>query len=108
MKELPFLKTRRKGKEGTQQMLIPSAAMVADELNAVPPGQRSDMVLFRRSLAAKFGADACCPVTVQQHLVILSQNEGAPVWRVVDPEKPFARRLAGGPERLRSKLAEES
>lgn len=108
MTEPPVIKTRRKGPTDTQQMLIPSEAMVADELSAAPPGQRSDIGALRRSLAVKYGADACCPITVQQHLVNISRNDGAPFWRVVDPDRPFARRLTGGPERIRAKLAEEN
>lgn len=108
MTEPPVIKTRRKGRAETQQMLIPSEAMVADELNDAPPGQRSDISALRRRLAVKYGADACCPVTVQQHLVNISQNDGAPFWRVVDPDRPFARRLEGGPERIRAKLEEEN
>jgi len=107
MSELPVIKIRRKGAAGTQSMLIPSEGMVADALRAAPPGRLSDLGQLRRALAAEHGADACCPVTVQRHLVRLSQDGGAPVWRVVDPDRPFARRLAGGPERIRDRLAAE-
>lgn len=107
MNETPVIKTRRKGRTQTQQMLIPSERMLADELRSAPPGQLSDIGEIRRTLASKFGADACCPVTVQQHLVALSQNGEVPVWRVVDPDRAFARRLAGGPEYLRERLAAE-
>ena len=105
MVELPELKTRRKGRNGTQSMLIPSEKMVADELRAAQPGALSDLGELRRSLAAKYGADACCPVTVQRLLVQMSQNDSAPVWRVIDPDRPFARRLAGGAGHIRERLA---
>jgi hypothetical protein len=88
-------------------MLIPSREMVAERLAAAPAGRVSDLGALRRGLAAEFGADACCPVTVQRHLVDLAQSGDAPVWRVVDPERPFARRLKGGPERLRQQMAAE-
>jgi len=107
MNEMPVIKTRRKGRTQTQQMLIPSEAMLADELRSAMPGQLSDIGVIRRTLAAKFGADACCPVTVQQHLVTLSEDNDTPVWRVVDPDRAFAKRLAGGPERIREKLTAE-
>ena len=107
MNDTPVIKTRRKGRTQTQQMLIPSESMLADELRSAPPGRLSDIGAVRRALALKFEADACCPVTVQRHLVALSQNGAAPVWRVVDPDRAFARRLAGGPERIRDKLAAE-
>lgn len=107
MNELPVIKMRRKGRTQTQSMLIPSEAMVAEELLATPPGRLSDLGAIRRKLAAKYGADACCPVTVQRLLVQISQNDSAPVWRVIDPDRPFARRLAGGAGHIRERLADE-
>ena len=107
MNELPVIETRRKGRTLQQSMLIPSETMVAEELQAAPPGRLSDLGALRRTLAAKYGADACCPVTVQRHLVRISQNASAPFWRVIDPDRPFARRLAGGSERIREKLTDE-
>ena len=107
MDELPVIKSRRKGRSRTQSMLIPSEGMIADALRAAPPGRLSDLAELRRALAAKHGADACCPVTTQRHLVRISQDGGAPFWRAVDPDRPFARRMAGGPERIREQLAAE-
>jgi hypothetical protein len=107
MDENPVVKTRRKGKSLTQSMLIPSEKMVADELGATRPGHLSDLGELRRRLATKYGADACCPVTVQRHLVRISQDRSAPFWRVVNPDRPFARRMTGGPDRIREKLAAE-
>ena len=107
MDELPVIKTRRKGRSLTQSMLIPSEEMVAKALQAAPPGELSDVAEVRRALARKYGADACCPVTVQRHLVQISQDGTAPFWRVVDPDRPFARRMTGGPERIRERLAGE-
>jgi hypothetical protein len=107
MDELPVIKTRRKGNALTQRMLIPSETMVVCQLRAAPPGRLSDLAALRRRLAAECGADACCPVTVQRHLVHISRNGNAPFWRVVDPDRPFARRLAGGPENIREKMAAE-
>ena len=107
MDELPVIKIRRKGNALTQRMLIPSETMVARQLRAAPPGHLSDLAALRRRLAAECGADACCPVTVQRHLVHISCNGNAPFWRVVDPDRPFARRLAGGPGHIREKMAAE-
>jgi hypothetical protein len=107
MDEQPVIKTRRKGRSQTQSMLIPSEAMVADALRAARPGQLSDLAELRRALAARCGAEACCPVTVQRHLVQISLDDTAPYWRVVDPDRPFARRMAGGPDRIRAKLTAE-
>jgi hypothetical protein len=107
MSDLPVIEPRRKGKNLTQRMLIPSEAMVAEELRAAPPGRLSDIGLLRRNLAQKHGADACCPVTVQRHLVRISQDDSAPYWRVIDPDRPFARRVRGGHQRIRERLALE-
>lgn len=107
MDELPVIKTRRKGRSLTQSMLIPSEEMVARALRAAPPGELTDMAGVRKALATKYGADACCPVTVQRHLVQISQSGAAPFWRVVDPDRPFARRMNGGPELIRARLTEE-
>jgi hypothetical protein len=107
MDELPVIKMRRKGRAQTQSMLIPSEAMVADALRSAPPGRLSDLGALRRTLAAKYGTDACCPVTVQRLLVQMSRNDSAPFWRVVDPDRPFARRVAGGAGHIREKLAGE-
>lgn len=107
MDELPMIKTRRKGRSLTQSMLIPSEDMIVRALRAAPPGRLSDIAEMRKALARQYGADACCPVTVQRHLVQISQNGTAPFWRVVDPARPFARRMSGGPERIRERLMEE-
>ncbi len=107
MSEKPVIEPRRKGRSGTQTMLIPSEAMVAAKLRAAPAGKTSDLGELRKGLAAEFGADACCPVTVLRHMVAISEKGSAPFWRMVDPERAFARRTAGGPERVREKLAAE-
>jgi alkylated DNA nucleotide flippase Atl1 len=107
MDELPVIKTRAKGRSATQSMLIPSEDMVALALWAAPPGRLSDVGELRKSLAEQYGADACCPVTVQRHLVRISESGNAPFWRVVNPDRPFARRMSGGPERIRERLAAE-
>ncbi|AGB71318.1 MULTISPECIES: hypothetical protein [Rhizobium] len=107
MDELPVIKTRRKGRSSTQSMLIPNEEMVARALWAAPPGRLSDITDVRKALARQYGADACCPVTVQRHLVQISQSGAAPFWRIVDPDRPFARRMSGGAERIRERLADE-
>jgi hypothetical protein len=107
MNETPVIEPRRKGRNGTQMMLIPSEAMVAAKLRAAPAGEVSELGKLRTALAAEFGADACCPVTVQRHIVAISEKGSAPFWRVVDPNRPFAGRLAGGPERVRERREAE-
>lgn len=107
MSEAPRIEPRRKGRSGTQSMLIPSENMVADKLKAAPAGQVSDLGDLRKTLAEEFGADACCPVTVQRHVVAIAEKGNAPYWRMVDPDRPFAKRLAGGPQVIRQRLKSE-
>ncbi|OWV71691.1 hypothetical protein ATY76_31020 [Rhizobium sp. R339] len=119
MSEIPTIKPRRKGRSGMQSMLIPSEQMVAEQIRSAPEGVFTEASLVRRRLAAKYGADACCPVTVQRHLraiaefsfSALEKGEPAstvtPYWRMVDPASLLAKRLAGGPDFIRQQLAAE-
>jgi hypothetical protein len=108
MSETPRIEPGRKGRSGTQSMLIPSEKMVADKLQAAPAGQVSDLGDLRKALADEFGADACCPVTVQRHVLAIAEKGSAPYWRMIDPDRPFARRLAGGPDAIRQRLKGEA
>lgn len=96
--------TTRNGKS----VLIPDSAMLADAIRALPGGVRSDLGAVRRALASEHGVDQTCPVTTQRLLVQFSQDGDVPYWRVVDPGKPFAKRLQGGAERVRQELAAET
>ncbi|ANL66111.1 hypothetical protein AMC82_CH02473 [Rhizobium phaseoli] len=119
MSETPTIKQRRKGRSGMQAMLIPSQQMVAEQIRSAPQGIRTDLGALRRCLATRYGADACCPVTVQRHLrAIADLSFGAlakgepvsavtPYWRLVDPASMLAARLAGGPTVIRERLAAE-
>ena len=107
MSEKPVIEPRRKGRSGTQTMLIPSEQMLVDKLRAAPAGRVSDLGEIRKLLAREFGADACCPVTIQRHMVALSEKSAAglsdaPFWRVVDAARPFARRMVGGAEAVQN------
>lgn len=93
----------RKGKS----TLIPDADMLAAALQQLPAGAVSDLGAVRRDLARNHGAEMCCPVTVQRLLVQFSETGDVPFWRVVDADRPFARRLTGGGERVREMLAAE-
>jgi hypothetical protein len=114
------IEPRRKGRNGMQTMLIPSLEMVAKAIAAVRHGQTGTLTQLRGSLAAQHGADACCPVTTQRHLVRIAEQSAAaiaagnvppdeitPFWRVVDPDRPSARRLAGGPDFIRARRGAE-
>ncbi|MEI1249556.1 hypothetical protein [Rhizobium aouanii] len=119
MTEIPTIKPRRKGRSGMQAMLIPSQQMVAEQIRSAPEGVLTEVGTLRRRLAAQYGADACCPVTVQRHLRAIAElsfgalEKGEPVstvtpyWRMVDPASLLAKRLAGGPTFIRERLAAE-
>ncbi|MBX4954620.1 hypothetical protein [Rhizobium lentis] len=119
MSEIPTIKQRRKGRSGMQAMLIPSQQMVVEQIRQAPEGVFTEVGVLRRGLAARYGADACCPVTVQRHLRAIAEaafgalekgepaSTVTPYWRMVDPASQFATRLAGGPNFIRERLAAE-
>jgi hypothetical protein len=108
------------GRSGTQAMLIPSRQMIEEQIRLAPEGVLTETGVLRRRLAAQYGADACCPVTVQRHLRAIAElsfgamEKGEPVsvvtpyWRMVDPASLLAKRLAGGPAFIRERLAAEN
>ena len=119
MSEIPTIKPRRKGRSGMQAMLIPSQQMVVEQIRSAPEGVFTEVGTLRRRLAAQYGADARCPVTVQRHLRAIAElsfgalEKGEPIstvtpyWRMVDPASLLAKRLAGGPTFIRERLAAE-
>ena len=121
-RQAPYIKAKLHSVQGRmepQSMLIPSRDMVAAKFSSVPSGETSDLPTIRRELAVDAGADACCPVTTQRHLRDIAEGEVhrhargvlreelVPFWRVVDPARPLARRLAGGDGFIRARRAEE-
>ncbi len=95
--------TERNGK----RILIPEADDLEAAIRALPAGKRSDLAHVRHQLAAAFDVDQCCPVTTTRLLVQFSEQDDVPYWRVVDPEKPSAKRFVGGAERIRKEIAAE-
>jgi len=100
------------GRKVPHEMLIPSRAMVEAKIAAIAPGAVGSLAEIRKALAADTGADACCPVTTQRHLRAIAADVAArrsatPYWRVVDPETPTARHLAGGADFVRDQLRAE-
>jgi hypothetical protein len=93
--------------------------MVAEAITAAPEGMVTELGALGRSLAARYGADACCPVTVRRHLRTIAEDafENAkrgeaiakvtPFRRVVDPASLLAGRLAGGEQFIRERQAGE-
>jgi hypothetical protein len=118
--ELPFIAPRLHSVAGArvpQPMLYPSCAIIEGAIAAIPAGATSDLVTLRRDLASTYGAEAVCPVTTQRLLLDIAEtavgrwqagDRGVtPFWRVIDPAKPSAARLAGGAEFIRARRAEE-
>ena len=120
--QAPYVKQRLHSVRGIMQpqsMLIPSRAMVEELIAEIPVGDIGSLASIRARLAKAWGADSTCPVTVRRHvqeiaeISVAAYNDGGPVggvtpfWRVVDPDKPDARRLPGGREFILARRAEE-
>jgi hypothetical protein len=100
-----------------QAMLMPSEAAVAAQILAVPAGEVRSLAELRSALAARYGAEATCPVTTQRMIKVVAAKSVAdhqagrnavPFWRVVDPDRPNARQLAGGGDFIRARRKDEA
>jgi hypothetical protein len=118
--ELPFIANRLhsvKGEKVPQRMLYPSQALLAAAIADLPQGA-GDLSAVRRYMAVRYGAEVTCPVTTQRLLrdiataAVKAWEAGdhavTPFWRVVDPEMPMARLMAGGAAFIRARRAEEA
>jgi hypothetical protein len=99
-----------------QAMLMPSADAVATQILAVPPGEVRSLAELRDRLAAKYGAEATCPVTTQRMIKVVAAKSVAdhqagrkavPFWRVVDPDKPNGQKLPGGRDFILARRKDE-
>lgn len=90
-----------------KRVVVPDAETLAAAIRALPAGVHSDLGEVRQVIAQQHKADQCCPVTVQRLLVQFSTTDDVPYWRVVDPERPFAKRLVGGGDRVKAMLTAE-
>ena len=119
--KLPFIANRLhsvKGEKAPQRMLYPSQGLLAAAIADLPRGGEGGLGAVRRSMAARYGAEATCPVTTQRLLrdiaagAVKAWEAGdhavTPFWRVVDPETPAARTIAGGAAFIRARRAEEA
>jgi hypothetical protein len=96
------------GMKAGEIMLVPSAAIVADFIRAIPTGTSMDVKTLRRKLARKYKAEVTCPITTGFHLRTVAEAaleehaQGAglgdiiPFWRVLDEHAPTTRRLSCG------------
>jgi hypothetical protein len=118
--ELPFIANKVhsvKGEKVPQRMLYPSQALLAAAIAGLPQGGGA-LSAVRRSMAVRYGAEVTCPVTTQKLLrdiaaaAVKAWESGdhavTPFWRVVDPDMPTARLMAGGTEFIRARRAEEA
>ena len=91
-------------------MLIPSAKLVDEFIRTIPQGQGMDVKVFRKELAAKYGAEVSCPVTTGFHLRTVAEaayeaydqgmelDEITPFWRVLSEKAPTTKKLSFGGE----------
>ena len=116
---MPFVANRPhsvKGSEAPRRMLFPSEALLAAAIAEVPAGG-CGLTELRRRMAARYGASVTCPVTTQRLLRDIARSAVkaweagdraiTPFWRVVDPQTPTARLMAGGADFIRARRAEE-
>ncbi len=109
MTHIKLRDARSGGKVVQRRMLIPDEATVAAAIAAVPVGTAASLAAIRVGLAREFGAEATCPVTTWKMVQAIAEHgdDHVPYWRVVDPDKPNARRLLGGAELIAKRREEE-
>ncbi len=97
------------GMKSGQMIVIATPRIVEDYIRAIPPGQSVGLAQMRSDLAARYDADATCPLTAGIFLRIVAEaaNEAheagaalsdiAPVWRMIDERSPTLRKLSFDP-----------
>ena len=102
----------RRGAAEGKTMLFPSARMLDDAIRAIPVGQTVTPRELRLDLARRHDASMTCPVTMTRMLRIVAEaaNEAhrhgaplaevTPIWRVLEPATPAARKLTFDPADL--------
>jgi hypothetical protein len=91
-----------------EKLLIPSPQIVEEFIRAIPQGESRDVAALRRTLAARFGAEATCPIATGVQLRTVAEaayealgegrplDEITPFWRVLDEHAPVTRKLSCG------------
>ena len=118
--ERPFISDKLHSVNGVRvphTMLYPSREMIEAKMREVPAGEATDLVVIRAALAEEYGAASTCPVTTQHVVREIAEaavgaweagnRQAAPFWRVIDPDRPAARRLPGGAEFIRARQQAE-
>jgi len=94
---------------GRGTMLVPTPLLVAEEVRRVRRGRLVTPAELRERLAARFGADQTCPLTmgILLHIVAGAAEEQlaagkrpvAPYWRVIDERGTLNPKTPPGPGR---------
>lgn len=94
-------------------VLIPSPKDIEAEIDDLPSGMTVNLSELRRRLADRHNADGACPVMTGMNLRVVAElclegidaglphDQVVPIWRAVDPSSALAKKLRGGPERIR-------
>jgi hypothetical protein len=88
------------------RMLVSTPVMVDNAIRNIPFGTKMEVAALRNAIAASHGADHLCPVSFGLNLRIVAESayeqwqrgvpaaNVTPVWRVIDPSGPFARKCS--------------
>jgi hypothetical protein len=97
--------------------LIPTAPLVAEEVAAVPRGEVLTISNLRERLAARYGADRCCPVATGRLASLLCREVRQqlarghkarwPIWRLVNDDGSLNSRWVLDARYRASRLREE-
>ncbi|MET0605996.1 MAG: hypothetical protein ABWZ80_06040 [Beijerinckiaceae bacterium] len=102
-----------------EKLLIPSPQMLDEFIRAIPPGESRDVAGLRKALAARFGAEATCPIATGVQLRTVAEaayeslgagqklDEITPFWRIIDETTPVSQRLACGADFIARRRAQE-
>lgn len=98
-------------------ILIPSPADIEDEVASVDSGTTLSLTELRERLAERHGADGTCPVMCGMNLRVVAEvtfealdagvppDQLTPIWNAIDPKSNLAKKLPGGPERVKAMRA---
>lgn len=107
------------GAKKGDKLLIPSPQLLDEEIRAIPQGESRDIDQLRAMLAAKFGAAATCPISINIQLRTVAEaayeSLGAgqpladitPFWRVLDETQPLTQKLSCGADFVARRRAHE-
>jgi hypothetical protein len=97
-----------------KSLFIPSPAIIADYMRAIPAGEVRDIVHLRADLSRLHASDATCPVTTSIFARMVAEatleelatgktvSDLVPFWRVIDEKSPIAAKLSCGAEFIRT------